>query len=96
MTYILRHLKKDVRLLKFQVIVQILMVIHFLVYNIYLFNSKEEEDTKENQPIDPSITSTTHLNHKFFSEQDATMFMAKFPSEIRKKHSDLDFSKQEL
>ena len=53
-------LKKDVKLLKFQVIVQILMVLHFLVYNIYLFNSKEEEEnTKEKLPVERSVTGTT-------------------------------------
>ena len=72
------------------------MVLHFLVYNIYLFNSKEErEETIKKQPAERTITTNTQLDGKF-KAVDEDLLPPKLVSEIKPKLSDGYFNKQEL
>ena len=72
------------------------MVLHFLVYNIYLFNSQEErEEIIEKQPIERTITSNTQLDDNCLAV-DEGLLLPKLASEMKPNLSDRYFNKQEL
>ena len=72
------------------------MVLHFLVYNIYLYNSQEErEETNEKQPIERTITSNTQLDGQCLAV-DEDLLLPKLATEMKPKLSEGHFNKQEL